>query len=338
MITIIYSKEAFIERMEKLNITDDTVENMKEYFICINSTSGPDSTSYFLKEHPNVISMQFDDCEKDETKWGDDINCHYTAIAMSIGQAEELIEFIQRIKVGLPVHIHCKYGYSRSVAVHSFIQDLVLGNQHVLALLKEACAKRNRDKVKNIIDFNIKPIRIGFDLTELQDYYNKLNSNFQHLCWKSDMVDDTVGYEEHKLKGCFGWGIQSNIPDISVPCPPYNVHKDGTDNYVDTELVFGLAKKIRDKYPWSRQLSIAAHPPETIIRLHTDTDSYFKVHLPIYSNDKAYFLFEDESYVMEPGKAYLVNTSRMHGTHNMGNTTRIHFFFKVPYNEIPTLL
>lgn len=188
------------------------------------------------------------------------------------------------------------------------------------------------------MDFDIKPIDIGLDLAEVRDYYHTLYNNFQHLCWKSDMVEDTIGYEEHKLKGCFGWGIQSNIPDLTQPCPPYHVHKNGTNNYVDTELVYGFTKKIRDKYPWSRQLSIAAHPPGTIIRLHTDTDTYFKIHIPIYSNDKAYFMFENTNYVMEPGKAYLVNTSKLHGTNNMGDSIRIHFFFKVPYNEIHTFL
>ena len=189
----------------------------------------------------------------------------------------------------------------------------------------------------DIMEFNIKPINIVFTLDELRDYYQLLENNFHHLRWNSDMAIDTIGYEEHKLKGCFGWGIQSNIPDLSEPCPPYNVHKDRTDNYIDTELVFGFAKKIRDLYPWSRQLSIAGHPPGTIIQMHTDSDNYFKIHIPIYSNDNAYFLFEDEKYVMEPGKAYLVNTSRLHGTNNMGNTTRIHFFFKVPYEKISSL-
>jgi len=137
MKTRVFSKETFVKAMESRNITDSTVETFKEYFICIDPTGGPYADSYFLTEHPNVIKLIFDDCEEDTVKWGADINRHYSAKAMVVTQAQELVNFIRHIPNDSVVNIYCTKGKSRSVAVESFINDQSAGNQHVLKLLRQ---------------------------------------------------------------------------------------------------------------------------------------------------------------------------------------------------------
>jgi hypothetical protein len=41
---------------------------------------------------------------------------------------------------------------------------------------------------------------------------------------------------------------------------------------------------------------------------------------------------------MKPGKMYLVNTAVPHSTHNEGNTTRVHLFFKVPIDKVKEIV
>lgn len=184
------------------------------------------------------------------------------------------------------------------------------------------------------MDFLVKELDIKFSFYDLERYFENVEHLYQYLKWTSDLKEDANGHQKHSIDGVYGWGIQSNLEDLNIPCPPYNVHKNGSDNYRDTPLVFGFADLIRTKIPYSRQLSIAAHPPGTKINLHTDSDTYLKIHIPIKTNDKAYFNFEDTQFVLQPGKMYLVNTNKLHGTSNEGDTYRTHLFFKIPADKI----
>jgi hypothetical protein len=187
------------------------------------------------------------------------------------------------------------------------------------------------------MDWKIKQLDLEFSLQELADYFNYLSNSWIHLRWDSSM-DDAQDAGKHTIDGVYGWGIQSNLKDLTVPCPPYHVHKDGTQEYRDTALMFGFAEKIKQAFPYSRQHSIAVHPPGTVINLHIDTPKWIKIHIPITGNNNSYFTFEDEQFVFEPGNAYLVNTSILHGTNNLGDTNRAHLFFKVPADMIDTVL
>lgn len=180
------------------------------------------------------------------------------------------------------------------------------------------------------------PLNIQFSMTELLDYYYTLEQSYQYL--KFNMIDDTKNNDKHMLKGVYGWGIQTNLENDNVPCPPYHVHKDGSDTYKDTKLMFGFAKKLKDFFPSIRQLGIAVHPPGTMISQHIDNDDYFKIHIPIKVNDNSYFIFGEDKDVMLPNKMYLVETKYMHGTHNLGDTNRVHMLFKLPRVEFEDTL
>jgi hypothetical protein len=182
----------------------------------------------------------------------------------------------------------------------------------------------------------ITPLDIQFNLNEALDYYYTLESKFQHLKYLPDA--NLIDSNKHKITGFYGWGIQSNLDDLTQPCPPYHVHKKGSAEYKNTELVFGFAEKIIKLFPDARQLGIAVHPPGVEISQHIDNDDYFKIHIPLISNPESYFIFGDEMDSMLPGKMYVVETKYMHGTSNKGATNRVHLLFKIPRNLLTTIL
>lgn len=192
-----------------------------------------------------------------------------------------------------------------------------------------------------MLDFKIKRLdNIKFAHHELLMYYEKVREKYQHLKWT---VDSTVDTKTHEVENMYSWAIQSNLKDPSKPCPPYHIKNDNetieSNTFdVETELNFGFAKKIIDTFPNIRQTVIAAHPPKTKIDLHTDTDNFVKVHIPIITNEKSYFVFEDEQFNLEVGHVYLINTSLPHGTTNLGDSDRVHFIFKIPVTEVDNIL
>ena len=94
MIAVSYSKKDFVSKMQKENITDTTVEDTNDYYICIDSTGGPDSEPYFKQFHPNVLNLCFDDVSTDSTNWGEDIKDYYTAVAPTLTQIQHISNFL----------------------------------------------------------------------------------------------------------------------------------------------------------------------------------------------------------------------------------------------------
>lgn len=181
-------------------------------------------------------------------------------------------------------------------------------------------------------NFLVKELDITFNLKYALDYLSTLESKFLHLRWEANITKDTITDADKQdcINDVYGWGIQSNLENLSEPCPPYNIHKNGSDVYRNTPLVFGFAEWLLEQFPYARQMSIAAHPPGTKIRTHTDTEKWFKIHIPLITNDKSYFIIDNKNFILTPGKMYLVNTSIPHSTYNQGDNIRIHLFFKIP--------
>jgi hypothetical protein len=185
-----------------------------------------------------------------------------------------------------------------------------------------------------------KKLNTTVDLSELQNFYAQLETQYEHLCWRyQDNVSQGVG--GHILDDAYGWALQSNLEDLSVPCPPYNVTEERKMHpYRDTEMMFGIARKLQDAFPYAHQFSVVVHPPGTFINFHSDSDNYLKVHIPILTNSKAYFQFQPMRRFVLPadGSMVLVNTNIKHGTHNEGETDRIHLYFKIPIDKEQTVL
>jgi predicted protein tyrosine phosphatase len=139
--------------LKKQGITDSNVENQDNtFYISINSTEGNDNQPYFEKQHANVLTLYFDDCN--EYKKHPIIGSSggfYEQIPMSEEQALEVIKFVEKMDNNSNVYVHCTAGVSRSGAVGAFINDYfgrswdkfkfdnpqVIPNSHISSLLKK---------------------------------------------------------------------------------------------------------------------------------------------------------------------------------------------------------
>lgn len=219
---------------------------------------------------------------------------------------------------------------------------------HLIFKISEADAKHLIDTEyildPKLLDFEILELpNFKFDIRELTGYFDEV-INHANLLWsipERDLTKDPqlypAGYKDSI--GIYGYAIQSNLKDANIPAPTYNVKtipKDMKLPYATnkTKLAFGFAKKLLDKIPYIEELVITGHPPNSKINLHKDSDVNVRVHLPIKINLQSYFVFENNNYVLETGKAYIVNTNRLHGTDNQGDSVRIHLFFKIPIGRI----
>lgn len=193
-----------------------------------------------------------------------------------------------------------------------------------------------------MLNFKVKKLtNLSFSHKELLDYYENIKCNFNHLKWTPSETTNTL---DHSVSGIYGWAIQTNYINNSIPCPPYHI-KDGNHERdpherfnIPTEMLFDFSQKIIKEFPDVRQLVIAGHPPGTRVSHHIDNDEFLKIHIPIKANDKSYFTFDDEKFVLEEGSAYLINTAIMHGTNNLGSTDRVHLIFKIPFDKADEVL
>ena len=149
----VLSRILFWGMLKKQGITDSNVESQENtYFISINSTEGSDSVPYFKENHPNVLTLFFDDCDE-YIKYpkigsnGDFIE----VIPMSEEQGLEVMEFVKKMGKNPNIYVHCTAGVSRSGAIGAFISDYlgikwdefkkvnpyVLPNTHISSLMKK---------------------------------------------------------------------------------------------------------------------------------------------------------------------------------------------------------
>ncbi|MBO6254950.1 MAG: hypothetical protein J6O49_15110, partial [Bacteroidaceae bacterium] len=107
----VLSQFNFDERMKKMGLSDDNVEEQNSAFISIIGT--PECLSYYLDEgdtkhyfgdHPNVLNLEFDDIEDDVLYNGH----HFKTMRME--QAEKAVDFIENIveKNVDDIFIHCR--------------------------------------------------------------------------------------------------------------------------------------------------------------------------------------------------------------------------------------
>ena len=89
-----------------------------------------------------------------------------------------------------------------------------------------------------------------------------------------------------------------------------------------------------NKFSWKRtdlpMLSVVL--PGDDIPPHVDLQDpnwLFRVHIPLTTNDQAFFNVNGVDHHMKIGCAYKVNTLDRHGISNRGTTPRIHFMFDV---------
>lgn len=121
-----YSKKAFEDTMQTNSITDITVEDTNDYYICINATGWIHGIPYFKDLHPNVLNVCFDDVHQTGLKvvpWFNNDQRVIYAQACTESQALAIKQFISKIPDNSIVHIYCAKGKSRSKGVEVYINE-----------------------------------------------------------------------------------------------------------------------------------------------------------------------------------------------------------------------
>ena len=222
--------------------------------------------------------------------------------------------------------------------------------------------------LQNSLEWDIVELGFRVDVEKLNSYYDFITKNFEHLCFSFDSkeylkkeVYDTFmkeGRVGNYLGNVSAWSVSWPV-ERDIPCPSksqanfdmypelenIDFSKDVNDFYFSKpqkKYMTGFLIDLVDTlgYECLRQILIARHPPGLQVKTHID-GQINKIHLPIVTNDKAYFTFgknQDRIYNMKQGYAYLINTSVPHGTINLGNTDRVHLLSRVDNEAVRSLL
>ncbi len=192
-------------------------------------------------------------------------------------------------------------------------------------------------------------LNFNVDINELQEYYNTLNTKFQHLDWSWDRCGDTIvkqwrdaAYEDPANLLTHGWAIQSNLKDITLPCPPWNISTLETVEYRNTELAFGIIERLQTVIPYGYRWAVSVQPPGGKVSLHSDQEDECTVWVPIYTEGVAITFVTPEKntgYCLDSdGSAYLLDTTVPHFTHNDSKQDRVTIIFRLKQAHINELL
>lgn len=191
-----------------------------------------------------------------------------------------------------------------------------------------------KDNLLTILNFKV-------DTKELTEYYNTINDNFQHFKWNFEVGGDTITDEWRQRMTAepatllpYGWAIQSNIPDLNEPCPPYNITTHERVEYRNTSMAFGIITKLQEIMPYAYRWSISVQPPGGKVSMHSDQEDEYTIWIPIHGDSSANitYVIDGVNYplVLPPtGNLYLLDTTYSHYTINTGHMDRVAIIFRI---------
>lgn len=193
------------------------------------------------------------------------------------------------------------------------------------------------------------PLTYRVPIAELQEYYNILVTKYQHLDWSWEKCGGDVikqwkdaAYADPANLLTHGWAIQSNLKDITLPCPPWNISTLETVEYRNTELAFGIIETLQRSFPFAYRWAVSVQPPGGTVSLHSDQEDEYTVWIPIYTNGVAITFVTPErttGYCLESnGSLYLLNTTIPHFTSNESQEDRVTIIFRFNKQYLDTVL
>jgi hypothetical protein len=192
-------------------------------------------------------------------------------------------------------------------------------------------------------------LNFSVNIKELHEYYNMLNTKFQHLDWSWDRCGDTIvkqwrdaAYADPANLLTHGWAIQSNLKDITLPCPPWNISTHETVEYRNTELAFGIIERLQAAIPYGYRWAVSVQSSGGKVSLHSDQEDECTVWIPIYTDGVAItFITEEKNtgYCLDSdGSAYLLDTTVPHFTYNDAGKDRVAIIFRMKQTHTTELL
>lgn len=180
---------------------------------------------------------------------------------------------------------------------------------------------------------------VSVNIGEVRDYYNTVESDFSEFKWSWDQSDTIVkqwvdaAHTDPANLLTYGFAIQSNLLDLSLPCPPWNISTLPTTEYRNTVLAFGIIKRLQKLIPYGYRWAISIQPPGGKVGLHSDQEDELTVWMPIYTKGPAItFVINDKEIPIElesDGSLYLFDTTVPHYTFNYSDENRVAVIFRI---------
>lgn len=200
-----------------------------------------------------------------------------------------------------------------------------------------------------MIDKNLTNLNFTVNIKELREYYKMLKEQYSALNWSwekcgGDVIDQwrDIAFQDPANLLTHGWAIQSNLKDITLPCPPWNISKQETVEYRNTKLVFGIIERLQEKIPYGYRWAVSVQPPGGKVSLHSDQEDECTVWIPIYSEGVTITfvtLERSTGYCLDSnGGAYLLDTTIPHCTYNTSKQDRVTIIFRLNIKNLPKLL
>lgn len=181
----------------------------------------------------------------------------------------------------------------------------------------------------------IQKLNFTVPINDLKLYYDRLKNDYDYLDWSwekcgKDIVKQwrDAAYSDSANLLTHGWAIQSNLKDISKPCPPWNISTLETVEYRNTELAFGVIERLQAAISYAYRWSVSVQPPGGKVTRHSDNEDEYTVWIPIYTNGPA-IVFDKEYKLIADGSAYLLDTTVPHYTENIGKAERVTVIFRL---------
>jgi len=200
-----------------------------------------------------------------------------------------------------------------------------------------------------MLDLYYKKLDLYVDINELSEYFSIIEKKYDNLKWTYDRHKDNVSDKWHDIfnsnKGnefYSGWSIVSNLPDGEV-CPPLNesITKSRLDYFKDTELSFGIVKRLQEKIPFAYKWAIISQPTNGKVFKHDDRGEYV-THIVIQTSPECIFRFYKNDHefldfnLPADGHLYTLNTELKHETWNNG-IVRHSLIFVIKKEDYPEL-
>lgn len=192
-------------------------------------------------------------------------------------------------------------------------------------------------------------LTVAVDIWELREYYAILKTKYDHLDWSWQHCGDTVieqwrnaAYADPANLLTHGWAIQSNLKDITIPCPPWNISTLETVEYRNTELAFGIVERLQAAIPYAYRWAVSVQMPGGKVSLHSDQEDEVTVWIPVYTDGVAITFVtpeKDTGYCLESdGSSYLLDTTVPHYTYNSSKQDRVTIIFRLNKKYVNRLL
>jgi hypothetical protein len=204
------------------------------------------------------------------------------------------------------------------------------------------------------------PVNLGFkvhpwfkvDVEKLRSWYTDLETNYkswkflvgenQHV-WQEPIVDMT-GQTGHVLPDETGyytlcWNSDEDGPKpFEQGCAKLEYRDNDNDELNPRKCFTGYVLDIVKSMPIrSKKWLVTDHVPGTKLITHQDSPDKIRIHIPIYTNVDSNWIIDGDEYHMEPGWAYIVNTTLPHSVENKGTTRRVHIYGKVWTEDVQGL-